>query len=221
MIGELVSVNVGLPREVEDRGRRVRTGIFKAPVAGRVAVGPLGLEGDGQADLESHGGADKAVYLYSLDDTAYWEQELGRAPLPPGQLGENLSVRGLDDDEVHIGDVLCVGSARLEVSQARVPCFKLGIRMESPAFPKRFLRSARTGFYARVLDAGDVGAGDAVGRAAIGPGAVSVRSAFRLLHGLAPDGHATPEAIRRVLEVPALSDAWRGEFEALRDRAAR
>src|SRR3954470_17197009 len=159
---QFVSVNVSLPRPVEFRGQTVSTSIFKEPVAGRVLVRRMSLEGDWQADLRSHGGLNKAVYAYPLEHYAPWSQELGRDDLRPGQFGENLTVEGLTEDTARLGDVLRVGGALLQVTQPRIPCFKLGIKMGDPAFPRRFLASGRTGFYLRVLEEGEVGAGDSV-----------------------------------------------------------
>ncbi len=156
---KVVSVNLGRPRTIVWQGRKVRTGIFKEPVAGKVDLGTLNLEGDGQADLRVHGGVDKAVYAYPVEHYPTWSAELGRS-LPYGQFGENLTLEGLTEDEARIGDRYRIGSALLEVSQPRVPCFKLGIRMEDDAFPQRFLESLRSGFYLRVAAPGTLEAGD-------------------------------------------------------------
>lgn len=205
---EILSLNVGLPQEIRDGKRVVRTGIFKEPVLGRRLLSALQLEGDGQADLENHGGASKAAYAYSFDHYAPWQRELDR-PLPFGQFGENFTVRGLTEERVHIGDVFRVGEARVEVTQPRVPCFKLGLRMGDPGFVGVFLKSLRTGFYLRVLQEGHVAAGDRLERERQGPGAVSVAEAMRLLFFAKED----LAGARRVLEVPALSPEWRSEFE--------
>ena len=214
--GTLVSVNVGLPKPVVHGDRTLITGIFKEPVAGRVRLRRSNLEGDGQADLENHGGEWKAVHAYAHEYYAHWERELGRTDLPYGQFGENFTLRGCLDDEVHVGDVFEVGSARVEVTQPRSPCFKLGIRMGAPSFPKRFLNSGRVGFYLRVLVEGEVGAGDAFERVAVGPERTSVREVSRLLHFDA----GNVEGIRRVLRIPALSPAWRASFEERLARAS-
>jgi len=210
-VSEILSLNLSLPREVRDGDRTLRTSIFKEPVTGRRMLRRTHLEGDGQADLENHGGRSKAVCVYSHDHYAYWERELGLGPLPCGQFGENLTVRGLTEEEVHIGDVFRVGGAKVEISQPRVSCFKLGIRMGSSSFPKLFLASLRTGFYLRVLEEGELGAGDALERLALGPGRIAVREACRLLHFERGDR----ERIRRVISVPALSAEWRRSFEKL------
>src|SRR3954469_18300828 len=178
---QLVSVNVSLPRPVEVRGRVVSTSIFKEPAGGRVLVRRLSLAGDWQADLRAHGGLDKAVYAYPLEHYAPWSQELGRDDLRPGQFGENLTVEGLTEDTARLGDVLRVGGALLQVTQPRIPCFKLGIKMGDPAFPRRFLASGRTGFYLRGLEEREVGAGDSVElvEASDGP---TVRGLCHLVH---------------------------------------
>ena len=156
----ILSVNVSLPKVVEYRGGRVETGIFKDPVAGPLMMRELNLVGDRQADLSVHGGRDKAVYVYSSDYYEYWKQELRRDDLRYGNFGENLTVEGLTDEVVRIGDVFRVGDATVQVTQPRLPCYKLAIKMEDPAFPKLFLASRRTGFYLRVLAEGEIGAGD-------------------------------------------------------------
>ena len=157
----VVSVNVGLPRVVEWHGRRVETAIWKEPVARRVAVRGVNLDGDGQADLRVHGGPDKAVYSYATEDYAWWSDALGRT-LAPGTFGENLTFAGVDLSAIEIGSRWRVGTARLEVSQPRFPCFKLGIRMGDAAFVKEFERAERFGAYFRIVEDGDVGAGDVI-----------------------------------------------------------
>ena len=158
----LVSVNVGLPREVEWHGQRVRTSIWKSPVEGQVRVASLNLEGDEQSDLSVHGGADKAVYVYPREHYEYWGRELPGKDLPWGAFGENLTTEGLLEPEVRIGDRLRIGSAELVVTQPRMPCFKLGIRFGRDDMVKRFLRSGRTGFYLAVLREGAVASGTPV-----------------------------------------------------------
>jgi len=205
---EILSLNVGMPRDVREGKRTVRTGIFKEPVVGPRLLTRTQLEGDGQADLENHGGASKAAYAYSADHYAPWQRELDR-PLPFGQFGENFTVTGLTEEKVHIGDVFRVGEARVEVTQPRVPCFKLGIRMGDPGFVGVFLESLRSGFYLRVLEEGRVAAGDRFERQSEGPDRVTVAEAMRLLFFDKKD----LEGARRVLGVPALSPEWRAEFE--------
>lgn len=181
-MGKLLSVNVGQPQSVEHRGRTVRTGIFKEPALGRVWVGRLNIEGDRQADLRVHGGPDKAVYGYDLSGYEHWRRELSR-PLPFGQFGENLTVEGLPETEVSIGDVYRVGTALLQVSQPRSPCGKLVMKMGLPGFAKDFLASGRTGFYLRVLEEGEVGAGDAIALVSRDPDGITVERMTRLTHG--------------------------------------
>lgn len=160
----MISVNVSGPRTVVDGGRAIRTGIFKEPIPGRVRLGRLNLEGDAQADLRVHGGPDKAVYAYPVEHYEYWKQVLEMSALPFGQFGENLTVEGLREDRVRLGDVFRVGTAVVQVTQPRSPCYKLGIRMGSKDFPRLFQASGRPGFYLRVLEEGEVGAGDDIVR---------------------------------------------------------
>ena len=208
------SVNVGRPRPLDvGGGRTVLSGIVKSPVAGRVAVGTTNLEGDGQADLSVHGGVDKAVYAYPFEHYAYWRDTLGRADLEPGHFGENLTTEGLLEDDVRVGDVLRVGSALLEVSQPRVPCFKLAARMDDPTFARPFLASGRVGFYVRVLETGALAAGDTVTRERRGEGGLSIRAAAALLSDGSDAG-----ALERAAAVPALAEGWRESFA---ERAAR
>lgn len=208
---KLLSVNLSLPKTIDYGGKRVTTGIYKEPAAGRVMVGRLGLQGDGQADLTVHGGIDKAVYVYDLDSYHYWQRELGRDDLASGHFGENLTVSGMADDRVHIGDVFRVGEALLEVTQPRVPCYKLELKMEMPGFSRQFLASGRLGFYFRVLEEGTVGAGDLIERVKTDPEQVSVRQIARLLYF----DYENFEEIRRVLRIPALAAGWRDAFEEL------
>ena len=159
---KILSINVALPRVVSVRGKQVETGIFKIPVSGPIAVRKLNLAGDGQADLSVHGGPDKAVYLYSWDNILHWKKALQRDDLGPGSFGENLTVEGLGENEVAIGDEFAIGTARFVVTQPRLPCFKLALALETPSITKTFLESGRTGFYLRVLQEGVIQAGDAI-----------------------------------------------------------
>ena len=162
MSGHVLSVNAGRAAQLSvRRGRPVMSGIVKGPVDGPVAVGPLGLDGDAQADLRVHGGPDKAVYAYAIEDIRWWESELGRT-LPPGMFGENLTVAGLDVTGAVIGERWLVGSAELEVCQPRLPCFKLGLRFDDPLMVERFAHALRPGAYLRVIEAGELAAGDEV-----------------------------------------------------------
>jgi MOSC domain-containing protein YiiM len=204
----VVSINVGLPREVQWRGKTVLTSIFKAPVAGRVKVSHLNVEGDRQSDLEAHGGADKAVYAYPTEHYAFWRAELPGAELSPGAFGENFTTEGLLEDDVHIGDRFTIGSAEFAVTQPRTPCYKLGIRFGRPDMLKRFLRSGRSGFYLRVTREGEAGAGDAVVPIGREPDAISVARIFRLYSDEAPDR----DVLRAASELPALPKSWRDYF---------
>jgi MOSC domain-containing protein YiiM len=204
----LVSVNVSLPRLVEFRGQAVSTSIFKEPVGRRVLVRRLSLEGDWQADLQSHGGLNKAVYAYPLEHYARWSEELGRDDLRPGQFGENLTLEGLTEETVRLGDVFRVGTALLRVTQPRYPCFKLGIKMGDPRFPRRFLASGRTGFYLRVFEEGEVGAGDTL-ELVEQPDALTVRALWHLV--LVDKGDV--EGARRALRCPTLGREWREPLE--------
>jgi MOSC domain-containing protein YiiM len=181
----VLSVNVGRPRSIRVGDRTVRTAIGKAPALRRVRVGRTNLEGDRQADLRVHGGPNKAVYAYDISGYAHWEEELGRE-LPHGQFGENLTVEGMPETTVRIDDVYRIGSALLQVSQPRPPCFKLALHMGRPGFPAAFLASGRTGFYLRVLEEGDVGAGDAIALVERDPRSLSVLDTARRKWGLPP-----------------------------------
>ena len=205
---KLLSVNVGLPREVIANGRATTTGIFKQPIANRVRVRSLNIDGDRQADLTVHGGVDKAVYAYPHEHYAHWERELAPRKFAPGQFGENLTTSGLLEDDVRIGDLFAIGSARFEVSQPRVPCFKLALRMEMPQFPKIFLQSQRTGFYLRVVQEGEIGAGDAILRITTDPRQMTVREIFEVAYGESFDR----SAIQRAAAMPALAASWREMF---------
>jgi ferredoxin-NADP reductase/MOSC domain-containing protein YiiM len=210
----VLSVNVGVPRDVEWRGRRLRTAIWKFPVDGRRWVARLNVAGDDQADRVGHGGEHRAVFVYQLDSYRYWERELGRGLDGPGQFGENLTVTGLADDEVRIGDRLRVGGALLEVTQPRVTCFKVGVRLDEPRMPALLTGHGRPGFYARVLEEGEVGAGDPIDHRPVA-GGMTVREVSDLLY---LPGRA-PADLRRALTLPALSEGWRGSFRDLLARA--
>lgn len=206
---KLLSVNVGRPRPVPYRDGVVSTGIYKEPVADRVWVRRLNIEGDGQADLRVHGGEHKAVYAYPFEHYAFWERELGRNDFVSGQFGENLTVEGLLEDVVHIGDIYRLGEALLQVSQPRSPCFKLGIRMGDARFPARFTAENRTGFYLRVLEEGRIAAGDTIERVEQAKDSISVCDAFRLRHG----SGGTRDEYARAARIEALTPSWRAAFE--------
>ncbi|PYQ51267.1 MAG: MOSC domain-containing protein [Acidobacteria bacterium] len=208
---ELVSVNVGLPREVDWHGRRVRTSIWKAPRPGRVRVERLDLEGDRQADLSVHGGPDKAVYAYPSEHYAYWRKDLPGTDLPWGAFGENLTTAGLLESEVRIGDRLRVGSADFVVTQPRMPCYKLAVRFGRDDMVKRFLASGRSGFYLAVLREGEVGAGDPIEFTARDEHGVTVAD----IAALYTDDADNQGLLRRAVQLPALPESWR---EYLRKR---
>jgi MOSC domain-containing protein YiiM len=170
----VVSVNVGRPQTVTAGGRSVTSGILKSPVEGRVPLGVLGFEGDGQADPTVHGGPEKAVYLYPSEHYAKWRADLPGTPLPWGAFGENLDIEGLTEAMVHVGDVLRVGPVLLQVTTPRFPCYKLGMKFDDPGMLRRFLSSERSGFYVAVLEPGDVGAGDAIEVVTVQPGAPTI-----------------------------------------------
>lgn len=206
---KLISVNVGQPREVDYEGGRVATGIFKQPVAGRVRVRALNLEGDRQADLSVHGGAHKAVYAYPGEHYDYWQRELDGAELPWGAFGENLTTEGLREEEVRIGDRFRIGTAELVVTQPRLPCFKLGIKFGDQRMVKRFLASGRTGFYFAVAREGELEAGDAIELLAREPAAVTVADVTRLYAFERDD----EEGLERALASEALTPSWREHFQ--------
>lgn len=205
---QLLSVNIAQPRPILVRGRQVLTSIFKQPVEGRLAVGQLGIAGDTQADQNAHGGEDKAVYAYPHEHYAYWREQLGEEPFPFGQFGENLTVTGLLEDTLRIGDTLRVGTAVLQVSQPRTPCSKLGARMGRESFVKEFLHSLRVGFYLRVLSEGQVAAGDPIELAHSAAESMTVRDVFHLRHLDRSDRRRAEQAAN----LPALSADWREAF---------
>jgi MOSC domain-containing protein YiiM/ferredoxin-NADP reductase/ferredoxin len=207
----LISVNVGLPCDVEWQGKVVRTAIWKRPVSGRVQVRKLNIDGDGQGDLAGHGGEHRAVMVYQLDSYRYWERVLERNDLEYGHFGENLTVDGLPDNEVCIGDRYRIGSALFEVTQPRVTCYRVGIRLNNPQMPALLVSHRRPGFYFRVIEEGEIGVGDAITKVAEGPKRVSVAEVDALLY---LPGHPR-EQLQRALRIPALSAGWRGSLEAL------
>ena len=205
---KVVSIQVGRPREVEWRGKRVRTSIFKDPVAGPVHVHVLNLEGDQQADLSVHGGADKAVYAYPAEHYAYWREQLPGVELPWGAFGENLTTEGLSEDTLCIGDRLSIGSAEFLVTQPRLPCFKLGFRFQRPDMVQLFQRSGRNGFYLSVLREGLISAGEPIGVTATGDPRVTVGEIARLY----TDDEDEQELLRRASGLAALPEGWRKYF---------
>lgn len=205
---KLLAVSVGMPVDVDYNGRTVSTGIYKTPVPQRVRVDESGLDGDGQADLEAHGGRDKAVYLYTLENYRFWQNEYKLPDPPYGRFGENLTVEGMPDDEICIGDRFRIGDAEVEVTQPRIPCFKLAMRMQQPDFAKRFLASGRVGFYVRVLNPADIGAGDPIEPVLRHPEKLSIRRSLAAL----VKGTEQKTVIRQALGIEALSEAWREDL---------
>jgi MOSC domain-containing protein YiiM len=218
---KIVSVNTGLPRDVTWHGRIVTTGIFKEPVKGRVALRTLNLDGDRQADLTVHGGEYKAVYCYPLAHYDYWKKELPGLPLPMGMFGENFTINGgsdaLAEQSIRLGDRFSVGSAEVIVTQPRLPCYKLGVRFQSDDMVKRFLLSARTGFYLAVTREGEVGASDEMSLLARDPHAVPVSEITRLYVAKRYSA-ADVASLRRALQVAVLPDGWKDYF---RERLGR
>jgi ferredoxin-NADP reductase/MOSC domain-containing protein YiiM/ferredoxin len=213
-VGRLLSVNVGMPKDVPWQGRTVFTGVFKAPVTGRRRVGKLNLDGDGQGDLAGHGGEQRAVFVYQIDSYRHWQRELGRNDFVYGQFGENFTVEGLADDEVCVGDRYRIGSAMFEVTQPRVTCYRVGIRMNDPRVPALLVSHRRPGFYFRVLEEGEVQAGDEIIKLSSGPEQMPVAEVDALLY---LPGHGRQELLR-ALRIPALSPGWQASFRALLDQ---
>ncbi len=208
MCARLISIQVGVPRTVTIDGQEVATGIYKAPLKGRVQLRSTNLEGDKQADLSVHGGQDKAVYAYPSEHYSYWKKELSGVDLPWGAFGENFTTEGLTEDAVCLGDRFTIGTAEVVVTQPRIPCFKLNLKFDSDVMAKRFLVSRRSGFYLRVLREGEVGSGDKIVRIHQDENRVSVSDALRIyLHE--PDSN---DLLHRALQVEYLSTSWREHF---------
>ena len=210
-VGTLLSVNVGMPKDVAWQGKTVFTGVFKDPVTGPRMVRKLNVDGDGQGDLAGHGGEQRAVFVYQIDSYRYWERELGRSDFVHGQFGENFTVEGLSDDEVCIGDRYQIGPALFEVTQPRVTCYRVGIRMNDPRIPALLVSHRRPGFYLRVLEEGEVQSGDEILKVASGPEQMTVAEVDALLY---LPGHPRQQLLR-ALRIPALSPGWQGSFRAL------
>jgi MOSC domain-containing protein YiiM len=206
---KIISVNVGLPREVAWNGKTVSTGIFKSPVTGRVAVRKHNLDGDRQADPSVHGGPTKAVYAYPAQHYAFWRGELPDEELGWGSFGENLTVEGLEEESVSIGDEYRVGTAKLVVTEPRMPCFKLGIRFGRADMVKRFLESQRTGFYFGVVEEGHVEAGDSLELLSKHPDGLTVAEVTRLYS----TEKGNEALLRKAIAVEVLPEKWRGSFE--------
>jgi ferredoxin-NADP reductase/MOSC domain-containing protein YiiM len=213
--GTVMAVNVGLPKDVSWRGRTVYTGIWKRPVDGPAMVRRLNIDGDGQGDLAGHGGEQRAVFVYQLDSYRYWQEQLGRSDFEYGQFGENLTVEGLPDDRVCIGDRYRIGGALFEVTQPRVTCYRVGIRMDDPRIPALLVSHHRPGFYFRVLEEGPVQAGDEIVKVATGPEAMTVTEIDAMLY---LPGHPRHQ-VARALRIPALSPGWQASFRAILDQS--
>jgi MOSC domain-containing protein YiiM len=204
----VISVNVGRPREIFHEGRVIRTGIFKEPATGRVRVGALNLAGDEQADLTVHGGPSKAIYVYPSEHYEFWRRELPDMDLPWGMFGENLTTAGLLENRVNVGDCLCAGSVELMVTEPRLPCHKLSVKFGRDDIVKRFLKSRRTGFYCAVLREGDIGAGDPIHWLKRDDHSVTVADITRLYAFDRGDA----AGMRRAIGARALPESWRSHF---------
>jgi len=213
-VSKIISVNVGLPRDVLWHGHAVTTGIFKEPVQKRVFLRKLNLDGDRQADLTVHGGEYKAVYCYPLEHYAYWQKELPGNDLTTGTFGENFTTEGLLEDAIHLGDRFTIGSAEVVVTQPRLPCYKLGIRFQSDTMVKRFLASKRSGFYLAVTREGEVGAGDEIKELSRDSNHVSISEIIRLYFAKEYKD-SDKEVVRRALRVASFPESWKEDFRAM------
>jgi ferredoxin-NADP reductase/MOSC domain-containing protein YiiM len=214
-VGALLSVNVGLPQDVTWQGRTVHTAVWKKPVAGPQMVRRLNIDGDGQGDLAGHGGEQRAVFVYQIESYQYWQEQLGRNDFTCGQFGENFTVGGLADDQVCIGDRYQIGGAVFEVTQPRVTCFRVGIRMDNPEMPALLVSRHRPGFYFRVLTEGTVEAGQEIIKLASGPETMTVAEMDALLY---LPGHPRQQLLR-ALRIPALSPGWKASFQEMLDQS--
>ena len=199
--GRVLSVNVGVPRDFVYGGRPARSAIWKSPVAGRIAARGVNLDGDDQADRRAHGGPDKAIYAYAIEDVRFWERELGRA-LTHGVFGENLTTEGVAVNDALVGERWAIGTAVLEVSEPRVPCWRLGVRMGDPTFPRRFTEALRPGAYLRIVVEGELGAGDEIRVVERPDHDVTIRDVFRIYTGDRGE-------VGRLVSVPRMSESWR------------
>ena len=216
-MARLLSVNVGLPRDITWQGKTVHTAVWKAPVQGRRMARRLNIDGDGQGDLAGHGGEQRAIFVYQIESYHYWQNELGRSDFTYGQFGENFTIEGLSDQEICIGDRYRVGGALLEVTQPRVTCYRVGIRMNEPQMAALLVARGRPGFYFRVLEEGEVGAGDEIMLVAPGRERMSVFMINALLY---MPTHPR-SALERALRIPALSAGWRTSVQALLEQERR
>src|SRR6187200_345960 len=210
-MARLLSINVGLPRDIAWKGRTVHTAIWKEPVRGRCRVGRLNIDGDGQGDLAGHGGEQRAVFVYQIEAYRYWQEQLGRTDFVPGQFGENFTIEGLPDDSVCIGDRYQIGDALFEVTQPRVTCYRVGIRSNEPRMPALLTSSGRPGFYLRVLQPGEVGADDEI----VKVGEATERMTVAEINALLYSPNHAHDRLERALRIEALSPGWRASFEAL------
>src|SRR3954470_9059693 len=211
--GTVLSVNVGTVREFEYSGRPAKSAIWKAPAVGRIAARGVNLAGDDQADRKAHGGRDKAVYAYAVEDLRWWEPEVGRS-LAYAEFGENLTTEGIEVNDALVGERWEIGSALLEVAEPRVPCWRLGVRMEDEAFPRRFTKALRPGAYLRIVGEGDIGEGDQIRVAQKPDHGLTVRDVFRIY---TQDRDQAP----RLLAVPQLSEAWKRWAARMAESAGR
>lgn len=211
-VGKILSVNVGLAREFDYNGRPARSAIWKTPVRGRIKAAGVNLAGDEQADRKSHGGPDKALYAYAVEDLRWWEQELGHS-LAHGQFGENLTTEGIAVNDALVGERWKVGTAVLEVSEPRVPCWRLGVRMDDPTFPRRFTAALRPGAYLRIVVEGDVGSGDDIDLVDRPDHALTIRDVFRIYA-------FDHDEVERLITVPQLSEGWRAWARHLLEKAS-
>ncbi len=208
----LLAISVALPTTIDFEGRSVVSGICKEPVDTPVMARKLGLAGDGQADLDAHGGGDKAIYVYSNDNYRYWQQQFEWPEIIYGRFGENLTVEGMTDEQIHIGDTLTIGALKVQVTQPRIPCYKLGLKMGMADFPRRFLRSGRVGFYLRVLEEAEISVGAAFEVIERDPVGLTIK---QIVQALLP-GPEHQSVIERALAIKALSAAWRVSLEKRR-----
>jgi MOSC domain-containing protein YiiM len=210
-VGKVLSVNVGGPRQFDYRGRPARSAIWKSPVSGRVAARGVNLAGDDQADRQAHGGPDKAVYAYAVEDTRWWEGEIGR-PFAHAEFGENLTTEGIDGNAALVGERWAIGTTVLEVSEPRVPCWRLGVRMNDPTFLRRFTAALRPGPYLRIVVEGDVGAGDRIEVVSKPDHDLTIRDVFRIYT-------RDRDECARLIAVPQMSQAWKRWAEDMLQRA--
>jgi MOSC domain-containing protein YiiM len=211
-VARVLAVSVGSPREFDYHGRPARSAIWKSPVSGRVAARGVNLAGDDQADREAHGGPDKAVYAYAVEDARWWAAEIGR-PFAYAEFGENLTTEGIEVNDALVGERWAIGSTILEVSEPRVPCWRLGVRMNDPKFVRRFTEALRPGAYLRIVSEGDVGAGDAIELVSKPDHDLTVRDVFRIYT-------RDRDECGRIVDVPQMSAAWKRWAQDMLQRKA-